>query len=47
MGDKWAEGGTTGWKIHLEREVYGEPADHIFRDVILPLRVNAEADIPI
>lgn len=29
---------------HLEREIYGEPADHIFRDVVLSLRMNAETD---
>jgi hypothetical protein len=32
------------WINHLEREVYGEPTNHIFRNVIFSLRVNAEPD---
>lgn len=34
-------------KAHLEREVYGEPANHIFRNVIFSLRMNAEPDVPV
>ena len=35
-------GDTIEWGIHLEREVYGEPANHVPRNVIFSLRMNTE-----
>lgn len=43
-GHEWSAGGTLEWKTRLEWEVYGEPANHIPRNIIFSLRMNAETD---
>ena len=46
-GCEWLTGDAMERKSHLEWEIYGEPANHIFRDVIFSLRMYAEPDAPV